>query len=222
MEIVEFSRTAILLSIFSASFLGSIHCLGMCGPIVLVVNRSKVDMVLYHLGRMLMYVALGSLSGYLGQQLLSFFPKSSVALIAPLTLGSIFVAMGTGLLVNKPFHLKLPKVFSKPFNFAIKAKKDQNSNNSIVTLFIGMSSIFLPCGWLYGYVIGAATTDSVIMGAMMMFMFWLGTVPALLAAPWAMNKVIKPIRNKFPKLAALVLIGAGLIVVMTAFTRVDL
>src|SRR4051812_30599843 len=59
---------------FILGLLGSMHCIGMCGPIALaipVVNRtiySKVlGILLYNLGRVLTYALLGLVFGFMGK-----------------------------------------------------------------------------------------------------------------------------------------------------------
>jgi len=61
----------ILITALILGLMGSFHCLGMCGPIafILPVDRnSKAKMatqtVLYHLGRMTAYGAIGLIFGY--------------------------------------------------------------------------------------------------------------------------------------------------------------
>jgi sulfite exporter TauE/SafE len=43
-----------------------------------------------------------------------------------------------------------------------------------------------------------------------MTLFWAGTLPALFAAPWVVERILRPARQRSPRLAAMVLILAGL------------
>src|SRR5690606_26957427 len=56
---------------FLLGFLGSFHCVGMCGPIALAVSGHKASRyvyhkVLYNLGRSVTYALLGLIVGSLG------------------------------------------------------------------------------------------------------------------------------------------------------------
>lgn len=60
--------SSIYISTFLTSLLGSFHCLGMCGGIVLVIDPLKGGALFYHLGRLVSYLLMGVLAGYLGHQ----------------------------------------------------------------------------------------------------------------------------------------------------------
>ena len=55
-------------------FFGSLHCIGMCGPLALAVHSGKrvtgffavLDTLQYNSGRTLGYIALGIIAGLLG------------------------------------------------------------------------------------------------------------------------------------------------------------
>lgn len=212
------SLPVIALSVLGTSFLGSAHCLGMCGPIVLVVNKSVTSSFFYQIGRLSGYLFLGLLSGFVGQEILGQFPHSISALLAPLTLGLTFLYMGIMLLKHKRFHINLPSFFNKPF---AKALHTQSKNSSpLSTYVIGALSITLPCGWLYGFVIGAAASKSIVIALTMMFMFWLGSIPALLITPFVFQKLVSPLRNKFPQLAAIILICLGIYIAINGVVKV--
>ena len=110
-----FSQTQLLIaiSVLSSSFLGSLHCLGMCGPIVVATNKTTWESVLYQIGRLIGYLSLGFLVGYLGQELMGRFPQSLSALIAPIFLGSTFIIMGLLLLKKRRFVPLLAWVFER-------------------------------------------------------------------------------------------------------------
>jgi hypothetical protein len=65
---------AIILSAFTLGILGSLHCIGMCGPLVMSMPFQKVRegsiyvaTINYHLGKTLTYAFLGLLAGGIGQ-----------------------------------------------------------------------------------------------------------------------------------------------------------
>jgi len=46
---------------------GSLHCIGMCGPLVLMMPSGWLGTVVYHVGRTLTYALLGLIAGILFQ-----------------------------------------------------------------------------------------------------------------------------------------------------------
>jgi sulfite exporter TauE/SafE len=46
---------------------GSLHCVGMCGPLVLMMPTGWLGTLIYHLGRTLTYALLGLLAGLMFQ-----------------------------------------------------------------------------------------------------------------------------------------------------------
>lgn len=213
------SQAVIAVSVLSSSFLGSAHCLGMCGPIVMITNKSLMSSFFYHIGRLLSYILLGLLAGFIGQQFLGQFPHSLTALLAPLTLGLTFIYMGIMLYRKQRFHLPLPKFLNKPFANAAAGQAKENGQSFFFSFLIGLFSVTLPCGWLYGFVIGAAATKSVSTSVMIMFMFWLGTVPALLITPLVFQKIVGPFKEKFPTIASVILLLAGIFIIVVGVQR---
>lgn len=65
----------LLIAVFTASLLGSLHCVGMCGPLALLASgagssvprtRLVLSTTLYHLGRLSTYLLAGGVGGLLG------------------------------------------------------------------------------------------------------------------------------------------------------------
>jgi len=66
----------IILVGFFIGLLGSVHCIGMCGPIAIVIPTVKNNLILskfiYNLGRIFTYVFLGFFAGIIGMFFLVF------------------------------------------------------------------------------------------------------------------------------------------------------
>ena len=54
------------LSVLISSFLGSWHCVGMCGGLVAASTRSPLSVFSYHLGRLIGYCTVGAIAGGIG------------------------------------------------------------------------------------------------------------------------------------------------------------
>lgn len=217
-DLSEANIFIISFSVLTSSFLASLHCMGMCGPIVIALNQNLFQGLLYHFGRLCGYLFLGAVVYWMGRELLGLFPISLAALIAPLLLGLVFILIGLFLLDKKRFHLGLPEKMSAPLNklIATQTKKKKTA----LFFLIGFFSILLPCGWVYGFALSAASSENLKLSLLIMFMFWLGTVPALFLSPVAFQKVIKPLKEKSPAISGVILIICGILVCLFAIKRV--
>lgn len=168
-----------LLAAFTLGFLGSLHCVGMCGPIALALPIGQMrpasrlmSVWLYNNGRVLTYSLLGALLGFLGM---------GIALAGYQQILSI--VLGTVLL----FGLLLPKIFRKPgkslITWSLRFKSlfgRWMQKKGPQALFItGMLNGLLPCGMIYIALAGATASGETIKGALFMAVFGLGTLPAM-------------------------------------------
>jgi sulfite exporter TauE/SafE len=168
-----------------ASLLGSVHCLGMCGGIAMALPPGRRVQAAYHSGRLLGYLSLGAIAGLAGNWLLAssglLTSLSAIAMAAILIWSSVKVWRGEAL------HLKLPaffqKLIEKPLGKALSASRSQ----TLMGFPVGLLTMFLPCGWLYTFVIAALLTRNVWLGGLFLFSFWLGTVPLLALGPGLVN-----------------------------------
>lgn len=150
---------------------GFSHCITMCGPFVACQasckssscsNKSTLikDLGLqYHFGRATTYGILGFLSAYLAKQIAYLPLWHWVAALMLVIAGGMF------LLSSLP-----------------GCKHSLLSNTGKLTYLSGALLGFLPCGLLYAALMMAATTANPILAMVAMWLFVLGTVPALLIA----------------------------------------
>lgn len=209
-----------LLAAISLGFLGSFHCIGMCGPIALSLPIGKLNpfqkfihILLYNFGRIVTYAAFGVIFGLLGksfalfgyQQLLSIVLGVLIllALILPATLVSKLTAQTKLYVAMNKLKTKLGQLFSKEGKRSL--------------FLIGLLNGLLPCGMVYMAVAGAVASSDVLKGALFMAAFGLGTVPVMFSLPFIGNQISISFRNKIRKavplmvgLMAVVLILRGL------------
>lgn len=197
------------LAVLTAAFMGSLHCVGMCGPLILSTSRSHRDLMLYQLGRLIGYTSLGVISGAIGSKIFSTTALTSLQFLTSLLLGLFFLWMGFRLLSKQSIHFNLPNFFSSSLFACIHKFSGKYS----APFLIGLFTPFLPCGWLYGFVLAAVATHTVYAGAAFMFLFWLGTLPMLISSPMVARKWLGPLTKKFPRISGVLLCLAGLLVV---------
>ena len=193
--------TWVPLAVFAASLLGSAHCVGMCGGLALSVGKNASKSGLYHLGRLTGYLWLGLLAGTLGAATMGNGAFGAISWISTLLLATGFIAMGISLWRGRGAHL-----FSVPQKWITSLHKTAGGH----PFAVGGLSALLPCGWLHTFVLGSVATQSPLKGALILFLFWLGTVPALSATSWLTQSVLKPVSRRIPRVSALLLIMAGL------------
>lgn len=203
----QWSFLSIPIAVFVASILGSTHCVTMCGPIAITVNNSSGHISLYHIGRLISYLTLGLLAGFIGEAFLSnnfsIISSSSIIFISV-----FFIYSGYKLVRGKPLELipvkTISSIISKPAKWSLTQSKP------VRALTLGIANGFLPCGWVYIFVIGAVTTKSPLYAAGILFTFWLGTLPALSALPFLYKKTLKRTPRKLAIAAGIILILVGL------------
>ena len=103
--------TTAWLAAFAAGFVGSAHCVGMCGGISglfgvqlhLADARRRVSYALaYNGGRLLSYTALGALAGLAGGVLISKAQIAQVSVALRLAMGLVIIAIGIHLIHRLP------------------------------------------------------------------------------------------------------------------------
>lgn len=178
---------AILLAAFSMGFFGSPHCLGMCGGIVTAFGLSMQNVsagkknaliLTYHIGRLISYSLLGLVAGLLGMAVFQPLMGNNIPRIV---LGLMLVVIGLSLL-GLPFFNKLEKVGMTFWQALAPIRKKVFPIDSFAkALSAGLLWGFLPCGLVYGALMMAVAGHDVMTGAVMMFVFGLGTMPMLIA-----------------------------------------
>lgn len=170
--------TAFLLGLF-----GSLHCLGMCGPLALALPAARrqgfdfvIGRLLYNGGRVLTYGALGILFGLIGQTLVLAGLQQVLSILAGLfILGylllrnrPVFAVKGTGWIAAGVGRLKT----------SLGGLLKQRSKRALFG--IGLLNGLLPCGLVYVALAAAAATGSAAGGLQYMLWFGLGTAPLML------------------------------------------
>jgi sulfite exporter TauE/SafE len=180
----------------------------MCGGLVTATCERSQDVVKYQVGRLLGYLLLGLLAGILGSALqLTVLPSYLVHLPA-LFIGGLFIYWGVQGLQNKKAELPMPKALGRIYSKLWRLFVLKNTGLSR-SFFTGLISILLPCGLLYGVILGTVALQHTSSALMAVFFFWLGTVPSMIVAPEIVRKVLRPLRSRLPKTYALSLMIIG-------------
>lgn len=205
--------SALWATILVSSLAGSLHCVAMCGPLIGLAGpssgRRALRLALIHaLGRLTTYAALGALAGLLGRAVDVAGQLAAAQHVASIVAGGVIVAWGV-----RSIAIARGWLHPRPAEAALwKRGLSQLRGRRAVTRawLIGVLTGFLPCGWLWAFVVSAAGTASPATGAAVMAVFWLGTVPAMTGVLAFGGPVIAAIRRRMPVISACVLIVLGL------------
>lgn len=194
---------------FFIGLFGSVHCVGMCGPLALAIPSYGnnwwlivFEKLSYNFGRVITYSVLGLLIGLIGKQLWIYGLQQSVSILS----GILIIMAG----LSRIFKVYLPqtRVFSKPvslFNkllgYALKHRAGH--------LLIGMLNGLLPCGFVYLALVGAVNTPSSVTAAQYMFWFGMGTFPLMLLATVGSGFMGYSVRRRINKAIPYVMVCLG-------------
>ena len=206
-----------LITAFMIGLVGSLHCLGMCGPIAVAIPLHKHNWplkiaggLLYNIGRTITYGIIGGIFGLLGLgiALAGFQQWASIGL------GIIMI---TSVLFPVVFREKInfDRIFTGYASRLIGRFRNLFKNHSLQSLlFIGILNGLLPCGLVYMALAGAINTNDVLMGIVFMVLFGLGTTPALLILALAGNVLSAGLRRKVSKVVPVFIVILGIIFIL--------
>lgn len=181
---------------FAAGLLGGVHCMGMCGGIVGTLalearGPALARQLAYNGGRIAAYAAAGAVAGFAGSLLHTsgawltaqgamFFAANVVMVLL-----GVYVA-GWGRIVlrveaaGRPLWRRI-----EPF-----ARRMLPIDSTAKALGAGLAWGWVPCGLVYSMLVLAAASAGALEGALVMAAFGLGTLPNLLAAGIAAQRLM--------------------------------
>ncbi|KGO94949.1 sulfite exporter TauE/SafE family protein [Flavobacterium subsaxonicum] len=206
--------------LYSALLLGlisSLHCMGMCGPIAMMLpvdhnNPAKKasQILLYHLGRLTAYGTLGLALGILGRGFYLAGMQQQLSIIA----GILMIAI-----VMIPEKVFSNYNFSKPVYRIISKVKtslgSQFKKRTYKALFVtGLLNGFLPCGLVYAALFGAIAMQNVPLGMLYMLLYGVGTIPLMSVVVYASAFLTNPMRNTMVKIVPYVAVFIGMLFIV--------
>lgn len=206
--------------LYSAIILGlvsSLHCIGMCGPIAMMLPvdhknpaRKTIQVLLYHLGRLTAYSALGLAFGVLGRGFYLAGLQQQLSILA----GIIMITIA---LVPERIFAKYN--FSKPIYKLISGVKaglgNQFRKKGYKALFVtGLFNGFLPCGLVYAALFGALAMQSALYSTAFMFLYGAGTIPLMTMVVFTATFFKNPIRNTLAKAVPYLAVCIGMLFIV--------
>ena len=204
-------------SAFVLGLLGSFHCIGMCGPIAMLlpVHADKpatrfIKIFLYHFGRILAYGSIGLIFGLLGKGLfLSGFQQRLSIVIG--------VIMILYIIIPTPFmnKIQITGILYKLISIVKSGLGKGLKNKSYHSLFIiGFFNGYLPCGMVYMALAGAIAMASPAQGFLYMLVYGLGTIPLMTFVIYFKTIFSVAFRNKIQKAIPYFVFAIGVLFIL--------
>jgi sulfite exporter TauE/SafE len=198
-----------MIGAFVIGLIGSFHCIGMCGPIMVAMTKGAGNIqsfVIYHLSRIAIYMLFGLLAGILGVAFNTFAFQQSASIIAGLMIIGIYGFPKwrnqiEGIYYRSSFYSKAKKIFIPLYQSKFK------------WFGAGILNGLLPCGLIYLALAGAMMQGGVLESSGYMLAFGFGTLPALGMVLVFRNKISLLIK-RFPNAVTMIAMTAGLIMVL--------
>jgi hypothetical protein len=202
---------------FAIGFLGSLHCVGMCGGLISAMGMTRPQtwwpgVIAYQIGRITTYTTLGFIIGLIGSLLHSSSWLGGIQNIISIIAGIIIIllALHIGGWLPDPFS-RFSKRIMTITGFSRFITAAAMTDNTAPWYSAGLINGLLPCGLVYAAITLSLTATTVGQGVAGMLLFGLGTVPAMLAVPALMRAVTPAARGRILKIGAVLLISVGAI-----------
>ncbi|MEI7509337.1 MAG: sulfite exporter TauE/SafE family protein [Flavobacterium sp.] len=207
-----------LYSAFIFGLISSLHCIGMCGPIAMMLPLDKsnaakkvIQLMTYHLGRLSAYASLGLVFGILGRGFFMAGFQQQLSII-------VGILMITVAIVPEKMFMKYN--FSKPLYRLISGVKSSLGNQfkrkTPDALFtIGLLNGFLPCGLVYAALFGALAMQNVTLSVTYMLLYGFGTIPLMSAVVYISTILFSiSLRRRVQRIIPIVIICIGMLFII--------
>lgn len=227
-------KTITMTSVFIAMLLSGLaggfgHCTGMCGPLVGAFSVGEKETgtarhLLFHLGRITTYTLLGAFAGLSGSFLILAASIEKFQTVVLVIAGLSVILMGIATAEWLP--LKNSVSACTPLLPSIRKLMDLFKGPRSAGTYYPMGVVlgFLPCGLSYTALLAAMRTamdadnrfSAMLTGAFMMFLFGVGTAPALLLIGKTVHMIGEKARKRLYRVASLIMIGTGISFIVSA------
>jgi sulfite exporter TauE/SafE len=196
---------------------GGVHCIAMCGGLVAAMNvrgpRPFSHQLVGSLGRIASYGAAGAVAGGAGGAALLYEDLLPARILLLVAANALVVLLGLYLAGLGSVALVLERagrlVWRGVARLGVRMSPAETVGRAAA---VGILWGWIPCGLVYSVLATALVSGSAWRGAVVMSAFGLGTLPNLLAAGLAADRLRRLLRAPQARLAAgLVVIVLGLV-----------
>jgi uncharacterized protein len=214
----------IFISMFAVGLATSVHCISMCGPMVVTYavksedgdswQKKVLPNLAYQAAKLTSYVLVGFLLGAIG----SAFNLDGVRPWIMAVAGVFMIILGLGMTGKAPWAARLTPRPPRALITALsklrrKATSDADAGESSIAtpIAFGLLTGLMPCAPLQAAELAAASTGNPFYGALTMLAFGLGTMPLLFAFGTASSMIPVDWKRRMTFVLAFVVMGLGLV-----------
>lgn len=214
---------AFIASMFVLGLGTSLHCVSMCGPLVLTYavktdggsswRRALLPNGLYQGAKIASYTGVGLLLGAIG----SLFDISVLRPYVMYVAGAFMVVLGLGMTGRVPWAARLTPRPPRALVNALAALRRRarsraaSDQSELATpVLFGLLTGVLPCGPLMAAQVSAAASAHPLTGALGMAAFGLGTAPLMLAFGTAGSLIPRTVKQRLMTVLAIGVVVFGL------------
>ncbi|GHN00301.1 membrane protein [Cytophagales bacterium WSM2-2] len=191
---------------------GSLHCIGMCSPLAMAVTaKAIVNRLLYNMGRIFTYGAMGAIMASIGYVLPIAKYQNLLSLILGLTLIAIGLAGVSHSRIKIAVLSRLNIVLKKLFAHFLK------NRNPGTNILLGVLNGLLPCGLTFLALSYCIILPAPIEGFAFMLLFGLGTLPALVGFSEFFQRGVRRFSINSQKITASISVISGILLVVRLF-----
>ncbi|MGB3620548.1 sulfite exporter TauE/SafE family protein [Ketobacter sp. MCCC 1A13808] len=219
-----------LVAAFAIGFMGSLHCVGMCGGISGALTSAIAPgqarrtrrllgyQLLYSLGRISSYACAGFLVGFAGSSIYATFEPSGPSYLR-IFAGLMMILLGCYLSGWWKILNQLERLGAQGWkHIAPYTKNLLPVDRPIKAVALGFLWGWLPCGLVYSALAWSLGSGDAISGALLMVYFGLGTLPALIGIGTFSHLLQDISQSRGVRIiAALSLIGFGIWTIASQF-----
>lgn len=209
------SLLALISSALVLGIVGSLHCLGMCGPLAITLPLAHsttatkfAHITLYNLGRAFTYALFGIIVGSLGWAISLSKYQSQISIALGLMIFIFLIGKYFFNLQVKTIWVPLSAI-NKLFTFS------KNINTKPLTFFIrGVANGLLPCGLVYTALITASVWADITYSSLFMFVFGMGTWPLMTIYILFGQKILTKLNFNAQRLTNAMIILVGILLII--------
>ena len=201
---------------FTLGVVGSLHCVGMCGPLTFALPvqylspaRRTFAILLYQFGRVITYSALGLIFGLAGRRIY----LAGIQQWFSIGMGALILFLVVQYWI---YRKRVQPGFLNSFYVAVQrimilALKKQRMTSF---LFFGIANGLLPCGMVYVALAGALVTTEIHQSVLFMASFGAGTLPAMMGIAFFRQLFSLQIRNSLRRIVPVFISAMAVLLIL--------
>ena len=213
-----------VISMFTLGLATSLHCVSMCGPLVLTYavkgaeegpwHAKLTPNIAYQLAKVVSYMLVGLALGAIG----SAFSIDAIRPYVMYLAGAFMIVLGLGMTGRVPWAARLtPRPPRILMNALVKLRRrasadaDAGESSLATPVLFGLMTGLLPCGPLMAAQVSAAASGSALLGAAGMAAFAVGTAPLMIAFGTAGSLLPATLKRRMMSVLAVGVVLFGLV-----------